>query len=259
MLTVSFNGVLVIALVAVAVPLVDALVPRLPRPGRGPGGRGRHPDRAGRARLGPPGPVHPGAQRPGPGHAAVPGRPGDRRGTAAGAAGPPRRPGFRRVDPARPGLRLPAQRCRPGHQTGVLDGGAGLDLGWSAPSPAQRRRRAAQHLRAAGHDRRGPGRGGLGAAAVPAVLRHLHDRHRPGELPRHLPRPARGRRPGPRAGPEPGRHRAAARPVGGPQRPAAGPGRPDPGPGLRGARQPVRAGVHPGRLRRRAAGARPST
>ena len=85
MLTVSFSGVLVIALVAVAVPVVTALVPRLPVPGavlEVMAGIVIGPAVLGWVHLDPSIQV---LSDLGPGHAAVPGRPGDRRGRVAGS------------------------------------------------------------------------------------------------------------------------------------------------------------------------------
>ncbi len=223
-------------------------------PPGGAGSRGRDPGRALGSRPGSRGRVHSGAERPWPGHAAVPGGPGDRRRAPAGAIGTAGRMGVRRFGPARPGLRLHTEPGRRGRQTGLPGGRAGLDLGWSAPAAAQRRRPGPYAVRAAGHDRRGTGRSGAGHDVVPAVLGHIEDVSRPPDLPGDVSRPAGGHRPGPRAGPEPGRPGPDARPAGGPQRPAARARHPDAGPGLRRAGRPVRFRVDPRRLRGRAAG-----
>ena len=85
--TLSFDGVLVIALVAVAVPVVLGLAPRLPIPGavlEVLAGILIGPSVLGWVHLDAPIQV---LSDLGPGHAAVPGRPGDRRGRPARAPG----------------------------------------------------------------------------------------------------------------------------------------------------------------------------
>ena len=69
-----------------------------------------------------------------------------------------------------------AEPGRRGRQAGLPGGGTDLHLGRAAAAAAQGRRPAAHALRAAGDDRRRAGRSGHHHDAVPAVLRHLEDR-----------------------------------------------------------------------------------
>ncbi len=59
-------------------------------------------------------------------------------------------------------------------------GGADVDLGGPAPPAAQGRRPAPRPVRSAGHGRRRAGRSGPGHDAVPAVLGHVGHVRRPG-------------------------------------------------------------------------------
>ena len=88
-------------------------------------------------------------------------------------------------------------------------------------------------VRAAGDGRRGAGRSGPGHDAVPAVLGLIDHAGGPAQLAGGVARLAGGHRPGPRAGAEPRRAGPPTGPARGPQRPAASPCRPDPGAGLR--------------------------
>ena len=95
MLAISFNSVLIIAGIAVLVPVVLGLLPRLPVPGAGARGDRRHRGRPVGSRLGPRRRAGAGPERSRSWHAAVPGRAGDRRRAAARATGTAGGPGVR--------------------------------------------------------------------------------------------------------------------------------------------------------------------